>query len=248
LDKLLYWNDSIQQGITYDLNGKEVMQEMATHLKQMVGNQLVRGVDSLAAAVAQAEVDGHKLTDDEIAVYFAVLLFIGTEHTRNAISNGFSALLEHPDQLTLLREEPGRLRCTKSGLAPPALEEILRWATPVNYLARTATKDTQIGTQPIKEGERVVMWYTAASRDPEAFPGAETFDVTRPRQEPPHYAFGGGGPHYCQAPGLANRMVSITLMEVLKRMTDLTPSGQPARVPSSFVNAPTSIPVTFTKH
>jgi cytochrome P450 len=115
----------------------------------------------------------------------------------------------------------------------------------VNYLARTATRDTAIGGVEIKENERLVMWYASASRDPEAFPGADKFNINRERADPPHFAFGGGGPHFCQGAGLANRIVSVTLMEVLKRMGDLGLTGPAVRVPSTFVNAPTSVPVSF---
>ncbi|HZZ51519.1 MAG TPA: cytochrome P450 [Pseudonocardia sp.] len=245
LPSLLRWNDEIQYGITHDTNGRQTMEEMAAHFRKVVGNQLIRGLESLAGAVANAEVEGEHLTDEEIAVYFAVLLFTGTEHTRNAISQAFLTLLEHPDQMALLRDDPARLRCMKSGLAPPALEELLRWTTPVNYLARTATTDTTIGDTAIKAGERVVLWYASASRDPEAYEGADVLDVTRTRTEPAHYAFGGGGPHFCQGAGLANRMVSVTLMEVLKRFGDLELAGEVRRNPSAFVNSLASLPVRF---
>ncbi|HEY1973928.1 MAG TPA: cytochrome P450 [Pseudonocardia sp.] len=245
IPRLLRWNDEIQYGITNNTNGRQTVEELAEHFRKVVDNQLIRGLDSLAGAVAKAEVDGQHLTDAEIAVYFAVLLFTGTEHTRNAISNGLLTLLEHPDQLDELSKEPTRLRCTKSGHAPAPLEEILRWTTPVNYLARTATKDTTVGGVNIKENDRLVLWYASASRDPEQFPGAEKLDINRAKSDPPHFAFGGGGPHFCQGAGLANRMVSVTIMEVLKRMADVELTGPAVRVPSTFVNAPTSIPVRF---
>ncbi|WP_037074702.1 cytochrome P450 [Pseudonocardia spinosispora] len=245
IPRLLEWNDAIQDGITNNVNGKQTMEQMADHFRKVVDNELIRGMDSLASAVSNAEVDGEHLTDDEIAVYFAVLLFTGTEHTRNAISNGLLTLLEHPDQLKLLRSEPTKLRCKKSGHAPPALDEILRWTSPVNYLARTATKDTTIGDVAIKADDRVVLWYASASRDADAFAGADTFDLNRGIQEPPHFAFGGGGPHHCQGASLANRMLSVALTETIKRLDGLELDGTPSRVPSTFVNAPTSIPVRF---
>lgn len=245
IPRLLEWNDAIQDGITNNVNGKQTMEQMADHFRKVVDNELIRGMDSLASAVSNAEVDGEHLTDDEIAVYFAVLLFTGTEHTRNAISNGLLTLMEHPDQLKLLRAEPTKLRCKKSGHAPPALDEILRWTSPVNYLARTATKDTTIGDVAIKADDRVVLWYASASRDADVFSGADTFDLNRAPHEPPHFAFGGGGPHHCQGASLANRMLSVALTETIKRLDDLELDGSPSRVPSTFVNAPTSIPVRF---
>jgi cytochrome P450 len=245
LPSLLRWNDEIQAGITNDTDGVTTMEEMAAHFRKVVGTQMIRGLDSLAGAVANAEVDGEHLTDEEIAVYFAVLLFTGTEHTRNTIANAFLTLLEHPDQLALVQNEPSRLRCKKSGLAPPALNELVRWTSTVNYLARTATKDTNVGGTDIKAGERVVLWYSSASRDPEAFDGADTLDLTRDRGETVHYAFGGGGPHYCQGAALANRMVSMTLMEVLKRFEGLELAGSPVHLASTHFHALTSLPVRF---
>src|SRR5207253_5123161 len=109
-----------------------------------------------------------QLSESEIAGFFTMLLFVGNNHPRNAISSAVLALLHHPDQLEKLRAKPTRLRPKKSGLPPGALEELLRWSTPVNYLARTATTDTTLAGQPIRAVERVVMWYASASRDTEA--------------------------------------------------------------------------------
>lgn len=246
LPSLLRWNDEIEAGITNDTkDGNRTMEEMAAHFRKVVGTQMIRGLESLAGAVANAEVDGDRLTDEEIAVYFAVLLFTGTEHTRNTISNSFLALLENPDQLAYVQKEPTKLRCMKSGLAPPALEELLRWTSTVNYLARTATKDTTVGGTPIKAGERVVLWYASANRDPEVFENPDVLDLTRTPAEPAHYAFGGGGPHHCQGAGLANRMVSMTLMEVLKRFEGLELAGPPVHLPSTHFHALKSLPVRF---
>jgi len=117
------------------------------------------------------------------------------------------ALLEHPDQLELLRAEPPRLRPTRSGIPSVALEELLRWSPPVNYLARTATGNTTIAGVDVKADDRVVLWCASASRDPDLLPGADRLDVTRDGH-PTHYAFGGGGAHQCQGMALSYRMLS----------------------------------------
>jgi cytochrome P450 len=215
-----------------------------------VGSQVIRGVDTLANTLAQPDAHGDQLTEGEIAAYFTMLLFVGNNHPRNAISSSVLALLEHPEQLELLRSEPRLLRPTKSSLAPVALEELLRWSTPVNYLARTATKDTTIEGVDVKAGDRVVMWYAAASRDTEMFPGADRLDVGKTTRDPAHYcahyAFG-HGPHFCQGDRLTYRIVSTALRGILSRLPGLRLAGPAVHERSPFVNALTSLPVTFNR-
>lgn len=246
IDQLLTWTDDIERGITYSRDVTASLEQMANHLIKLVDQQVVRGLDTLAHAIAEAEVEGQRLSPAEIAVYFGMLLYAGNGPTRNAISAGMLALLEHPDQLRLLQREPGRLRTTRSGLASVALQEILRWTTPVNYFARTATQATTLGGKQVKAGDRVVMWYPAANRDPDLFPDAESFNIAREVRDLPHYAFGGGGPHFCQGAFLAHKMLSVTLSEIVKRMADIEPAGPITRSPSAFVNSLTSLPVKFT--
>jgi cytochrome P450 len=219
---------------------------MSAHFLELVDNQVVRGFDSLAKGIADAEVDGRRLSDEEIAAYFCVLLFVGSNPTRSAISSGMLALMEHPDQLELLRSEPNRLRCTRSGIAPGALDEILRWSTPLNCLARTATKDTTLHGVDIKADDRLILWYASASRDSELVARADTFDVTRGTREAVHSAYGGGGPHFCQGANLANRIVSVSLQEILRRLSNVEGAGNVSRVRSTFINSLSSLPVSFT--
>jgi cytochrome P450 len=221
------------------------VEDMGIYCAKLVGNQVIRGVDTLANTLAQPDANGEHLSETEIAAYFTMLLFVGNNHPRNAISSSVLALLEHPEQLELLRTQPTRLRTTRSGLAPVALEELLRWSTPVNYLARTATKDTSIRDVEVKAGQRVVMWYASASRDAESFPGADRLDVTRAKCTPPHYAFGGGGEYFCQGAALTYRMLSVTLREFLRRLPGIKLAGPATHEPSTFVNALTSLPVEF---
>jgi cytochrome P450 len=245
LTQLLAWTEALEQGITNSADVAETLSQMSAHFLELVDSQVVRGVDSLAKGIAEAEVDGERLTDEEIAAYFCVLLFVGSNPTRSAISNGMLALMEHPDQLELLRKEPTRLRCTRSGLASAAIDEILRWSTPLNCLARTATKDTTIQGVDIKADSRIILWYASASRDPMAVAGADKFDVTREARDLTHHAYGGGGPHFCQGANLANRVLSIALQEILRRLPNIERSGPTGRVRSTFMNSLATLPVTF---
>jgi len=245
LAQLLAWTETLEHGITNSADVAETLEQMSAHFLQLVDNQVVRGVDSLAKGISEAEVDGERLSDEEIAAYFCVLLFVGSNPTRSAISSGMLALMEHPEQLELLRNEPNRLRCTRSGLAPTALDEILRWSTPLNCLARTATKDTEIQGVEIKADSRIILWYASASRDPMVVPDADTFDVTRESSGHTHHAYGGGGPHFCQGANLANRVLSIALQEIIRRLPNIERAGPTSRVRSTFINSLATLPVTF---
>jgi cholest-4-en-3-one 26-monooxygenase len=126
-----------------------------------------------------------------------------------------------------------------------AIHEILRWTSPINYFARTATADTKIAEQEIKAGDRLVMWYSSANRDPDVFADPDTFNIDRAIKNLSHYAFGGGGPHHCQGELLAHKVLATTIKEVIARMADLELAGEVARARSTFVNALTSLPVRF---
>jgi cytochrome P450 len=246
MDLLFGWTEEIEQAMTHGLDVSATFSEMASYFVGLVNNQVVRGVESLAKFVANAEVDGKRLTNEEIAVYFAMLLYAGNGPTRNALSSGLHALMEHPDQLKLVSATPILLRCTQSGLPSAAQLEILRWSTPVNYFARTATKDTTLAGTTIKADDRVVMWYASASRDPDVISNPDSFDITRPVRGIPHFGFGGGGPHHCHGSFLAVKTLSVALQEIVKRLPDLQPAGPVSRVKSTFANSLQTLPVTFT--
>jgi cytochrome P450 len=147
------------------------------------------------------------LSELELDLFFMVLTVAGSETTRDAISLGLLALLEHPDQLALLRREPDVMR--------GAVEEIVRWASPVSYFARRATRDTEVRGMPIAAGDRVTLWYASANRDEDVFDEPFRFDICRTPN--PHIAFGGGGPHYCLGANLARREITILFEELLAR-------------------------------
>ena len=211
--------------------------EMAGFLHAQIERQAAEGNDdSLVMKLRNAEVDGEKLTDPEILVFFGLLAFAGNDTTRNTCATGMHALLEHPDQLAELRADPS--------LIPAAVEEILRYTSVVQWFNRTATKDTEIAGQPIAEGDRVVMWYTSASRDEDVFEDPQRFDIHR--KKPDHKAFGGGGRHFCLGAGLARLELKVIFEEVLRRMDDLEIAGEIERLPSHWAHGLVHMPVTFT--
>jgi cytochrome P450 len=157
--------------------------------------------------------DGERtqLGEIELDMFFFVLTIAGSETTRNAISGGLIALLEHPEQLARLRRDPEAMR--------PAVDEILRWTSPVAYFARRATRATEIRGVPIAEGDRITLWYPSANRDEEEFEDPFRFDIARTPNN--HVAFGGGGAHYCLGANLARREIAIMFEELLARTTDI---------------------------
>lgn len=246
LEQLLAWTDDIERAITYGRDTSPTFKQMAGHFLGLVNNQLIRGVESLAKSIDDAEVEGKPLTEEEIAVYFGMLLYAGNGPTRAAISSGVLTLMEHPEQFDRVRTTPTLLRCTRSGLPTAALSEILRWSTPVNYFARTATEDTTLGGVDIKADDRVVMWYASASRDPEVISDPDVFDIGRPVRDIDHFAFGGGGPHHCHAAFLAVKTLSVVLPQIIRRLPDIRTAGEPVRVKSAFINSLATLPVSFT--
>jgi len=214
-----------------------VFVEMAGFLHQTIERQIAEGVeDSLVMKLRNAEVEGEKLTDPEILVFFGLLAFAGNDTTRNTSSAGMHTLLQHPEALAELVEDPS--------LIPAAVEEILRYTSVVQWFNRTATKDTELGGHQVSEGDRVVMWYTSASRDEDVFDDPQRFDIHRPK--PDHKAFGGGGRHFCLGAGLARLELRVILEEVTRRMRDLQLAGDVQRLPSSWANGLVKMPVTFT--
>lgn len=238
IDRLFRWTEMIEaaQRAPEPNAASETFLEMAGYLYEQIERQKAEGNnDTLVMRLRAAEVDGQKLDDSEILVFFGLLVFAGNDTTRNTQAHGMQVMLEHPEQLVALREDPS--------LIPQAIEEILRYTSVVQWFARTATKDTELGGQKIAEGEKVVMWYTSASRDEDVFDDPDTFDVRRAKGD--HKAFGGGGRHFCLGAGLARLELRIVLEEVLRRMPDLEAAGPPERLASAWANMVTSLPIRF---
>jgi cytochrome P450 len=184
--------------------------------------------DDLASALVTAEVDGHRLDETDFSLFFLLLIDAGGDTTRNLVAGGMDALFEHPGE---------RERLTADlGLLPAAIEEMLRWTSPVIYMRRTATADTELGSRQIEAGHKVVMYYGAANRDPRAFGEPERFDVTRAPND--HVAFGGGGQHFCLGAQVARVEIETMFRQLLTRLPDLRRAGPTEWLPSTFISGP----------
>jgi cytochrome P450 len=196
------------------------------------------GRDLVSRLVNQVPEDGRPLSERDLRNYFLLLVVAGNETTRHAISHTVLALLEHRDQLAVLRSDPT--------LIAPAVEEFLRWASPVYHFRRTATRDVEVHGRTIRAGDKVVAWFAAANRDERVFDEPYRFDVLRRRVD--HVAFGKGGPHFCMGNQLARLELRIMLEELLPRLpAGLTPSAPVARVRSNFVNGIKTFPVALSR-
>jgi cytochrome P450 len=191
--------------------------------------------DDLVSKLVTAEIDGDKLTDAEYCNFFQLLVFAGNETTRTAISNGLLSVAQHPGELERLRENPSELMAS-------AVQEMIRIATPVLHMRRTATMDTQLNGKNINAGDWLVLWYASANLDETAFPDPLRFDIGRP-QRPEHVAFGAFGPHHCLGAPLARLEVRILLEQMVRRNLVIEQCGDPVRVRSNFVNGILSLPV-----
>jgi cholest-4-en-3-one 26-monooxygenase len=184
------------------------------------------------SSLVNGEFKGEPLTRLMIQVNFFLLIIAGNETTRNALSGGIEALCEHPEQLDRLRRDPT--------LLPQAIEEVLRWVSPVMQFRRTALRDTTIGDQEVRKGEKVVMYYGAANRDPRVFENPELFDITRTPN--PHLAFG-IGTHFCMGSHIARLEMRVTLEEFLRRFPKVSLAGPPDRQESNFISGITRLPL-----
>ena len=214
----------------------EASMELYAYANRLAAEKRADPHDDILSALIKAEVDGEMLTELELDMFFLLLAVAGNETTRNLISHGMLALMNHPDQRQKLLDDPGKI--------PGAVEEMLRWGSPVMHFRRTATKDVVIRDQPIAEGDKVVIWYISANRDEDHFDYPYTFDVERSPNE--HVAFGGGGPHFCLGANLARMEIRVMFEEVLRRLPDMELAGPAQRLKSNFINGIKHIPVSFT--
>ena len=183
--------------------------------------------DDITSVLMQADVDGDRLTTAEFASFFILLVVAGNETTRNAISHGMKALTDFPDQRRVWMDD-------FEGLAPTAVEEIVRWATPVIHFRRTLTRDVEIAGQKIPAGDKIVMWYNSANRDERAFDDPYRFDVRREPND--HVGFGGGGAHFCLGANLARREIKVMFEELFRTLPDIHVVGEPDRLFSAFIH------------
>ena len=198
-----------------------------------------RGMDSddLTTALVNAKIEDDKLTSSDLAGFFILLVVAGNETTRNAIGWGLKYLTDNPDQRQIWSNDFEKV-------APTAVEEIVRLASPVTYMRRTATMDTTLGGKEIKEGDKVCMFYLSANRDEDVFDDPYRFDVLR--QPNNHVGFGGPGPHFCLGAHLARREITVMFRELFNRLPDIEASGEPEVLASSFIHGVKHLPATFT--
>lgn len=219
-----------------DLTPEEMQMsfELFNYLSSLVQERKTNPREDVLSVLANGELDGQSLNDGEIFLFFLLLILAGNETTRNATSGGMLALMENPAQRQRLIDDPG--------LINHAVEEIVRWTSPVMHFERVATKDTEIRGQKIKEGEEVCLWYPSANRDEEKFVNGDSFDVGRSPNE--HIAFG-KGEHFCLGANLARLEIRVIFEEVMKRIPDMELAGPPDKLRSNFLNGIKRMPVTF---
>jgi cytochrome P450 len=193
--------------------------------------------DDLVTQLVCAEIDGERLSNSDYRNLFQLLVFAGNETTRTAITHGAMAFADHPEQWHALSAHPD--------LMEPAIEELLRWTTPVLHMRRTATADTVLAGTAVAKGDKVVMWYASANRDETVFERPYEFDITR--SENPHFSFGGGGPHFCLGAFLAKMEIRVLLEEMLRRDLTLERTGEPVRASSNFVHGVLSVDMKPTR-
>jgi cholest-4-en-3-one 26-monooxygenase len=240
-EQLNRWTDAFLSGddeVAGGMRGDEALAASAQYLMGLLLEREQRPAEDLITALGRATYNGEPMPKDEQVGVFSQLFAAGIDSTKGAISNGLLTLLEHPDQLELLQQDPARI--------PAAVEEILRWTPPFTHQRRTATCDTELGGQHIYEGDSVVIWLQSSSRDPRAIERADRFDVTRGQKQCPHQAFGGGGRHFCLGAGLARLELTVFFEELLGRTRDIRLTGTPERIRSCFVDGYKRVPISFT--
>lgn len=231
-DNMVAYNDpdALQgrDGLTLLL---ETLVGIYTEAAALIERRRVDPGEDILTGLVQAEIDGVRLTPEEISAFLVLVSVAANDTTRNSISHGMRALCRFTEQRGLLASDLEKY-------LPGAIEEIIRWATPVMTFRRTATGDAELNGVAISEGEKVVMFYSSANRDESVFPDPWRFDITR---EPQHLAFGGGGPHFCLGASLARSMLRSMFRELVTRAPTLE-LGEPKLLVGNFINGITRMP------
>jgi len=214
---------------------EKTLPEIFERCRRMIAERRENPTDDLTSVLVHAEVDGEKLEEHEIVMGFFLLVAAGNDSTKATYCSGMRALIEHPDQRRLLVEDPT--------LVPGAVEESLRMFPAFAHFARTATGDTELNGQTIREGDKVVMWYASSNRDATRYEDPDRFDV---RRDTEHQAFGAGGRHFCLGTALARLELRILFEETLARYPEMSLAGRPKFVESAFLNQLKTLPVRLT--
>jgi cytochrome P450 len=235
-DSMVAWNDP---DVAAGRDPGEVLTEALVSLltlgMEFADFRRKNPADDIMTNIVNAEVDGYRLTDEEIGALFVLLSVAGNDTTRNSITMGMKAFCDFPDQRQLLLED-------FDGRIGTAMDEMVRWASPVMTFRRTATQDTVLAGQPIAEGEWVAMIYSSGNRDDRVFERPYEFDITRDPN--PHQGFGGGGPHFCMGNFVAKMQLRATFDQLLHRAPNLQ-VGEPSYLVSNFVHAVKTMPYTL---
>jgi cytochrome P450 len=192
--------------------------------------------DDMTSVLVHAQIDGEVMTPEELSSFFVLLIVAGNETTRNAISHGLWALTQFPDQKRVWLEN-------LTGRTPTAVEEIIRWASPIMSMRRRVTRPVTLGGIEMAAGDRVSLWYISINRDEKYFPDPFRFDICRENNH--HGAFGTGGPHYCLGAHLARREIAVMFTELLSRLPDIEATAPPAKLRSGIANGIKRLPARF---
>ncbi len=239
--KVFEWSNRLVGGLDPDFVVTETDQlvaqtEIYAYCEAIAADRRVNPRDDIMTALVQAEVDGDKMTDQELNLFFVLLCVAGNETTRNLISHAMMALIEHPEARAELAAN-----VDDDALWNSATEEFLRWSGSIQNFRRTATRPTEIRGQAIAEGDKVVIFYASANRDEEAFENPDTFDIHRSPND--HVTFGGGGTHFCLGANLARMEIRTMMRELLRRYPNAEYTGEPRRMRSDFINGIKYLPV-----
>jgi cholest-4-en-3-one 26-monooxygenase len=238
--KVFEWSNRMISGSdpefsTSDEDRHAAAAEMWAYANELAEAKRAQLQDDIVSKLISPDEAGNQLSEFEFDMFFMLLAVAGNETTRNAISGGMHALIEHPDQWARLKADPS--------LIPSAADEIVRWVTPVNMFRRTALQDVEIGGVPVKKGDKVVIYYTSANRDESVFTDPDTFDIGR---EPnPHVGFGGGGPHFCLGRHLAKLEIECLFRSLITQVDHVEQVAPPRRLISNFINGIKEMTVRF---
>jgi len=226
-------DDDLNPGGLDEILQKDIP-EIFERCRVLIEERRENPTDDLTSVLVHAEIDGEKLEEHEIVMGFFLLMAAGNDSTKATYTSGMRALLEHPEQMKMLADDPS--------LIPGAVEECLRMFPAFAHFRRTATRDTEVSGCPVKEGEKVVMWYVSSNRDEDVYEDPDRFDVHR---NPEHQAFGAGGRHFCLGAALARLELRILFEETLKRFPTMKLAGQPDPALSAFLNQLKLLPVKW---
>ncbi|WP_200820419.1 cytochrome P450 [Mycolicibacterium houstonense] len=234
-EKLFHWTNAIMNTDDPDFDSDPTMAnaELMGYAYTMAEQRRKCPADDIVTRLVQADVDGDSLGEVEFAFFVILLAVAGNETTRNAMTHGMNAFLENPDQWELFKRERPET----------AVDEIIRWATPVHCFQRTALVDTPIGDVTVKAGQRVGLFYSSANYDEEVFESPFQFNILR--NPNPHLAFGGNGAHYCIGANLARMEIKLMFNQIADQIPDITKLGEPQRLRSGWINGVKELPVSY---